>query len=67
MKNSEIRQLTTQEIIEQLNEEKDNLTRLRINHKVSDLENPLVISESKKIIARYKTELRAREIDEAKK
>ena len=67
MKNSEIRQLTTQEIIEQLKDEKQNLIRLRINHKVSDLENPLVLSDSKKTIARYKTELRAREINEDKK
>ncbi len=66
MKNSEIRQMTTEEIIEQLKDQKQNLTRLRINHKVSDLENPHVIKNTKRIIARFKTELRAREINQAK-
>lgn len=66
MTNAEIRQMTTQEIAEQLKDEKANLARLRINHKVSDLENPHVITKTKRLIARYKTELRARELTQAK-
>jgi large subunit ribosomal protein L29 len=64
MKNSEIKDLTTQEIIEKIEEEKKLLVRLRINHKVSNLDNPHKISESKRFIARLKTELRKRELSE---
>lgn len=66
MKNSEIQQMTTEDIIEQLKDQKENLTRLRINHKVSDLENPHVLKDTKRLIARFNTELRARELNEAK-
>jgi len=66
MKNSEIRELTTKEILERLDSEKTGLVGLKMNHKVSDLENPHQITESKRLIARLKTELRKREINEAK-
>lgn len=66
MTNSEIRQMTTQEIVEQLKDAKASLAKLKINHRVSDLENPHIITETKRLIARYKTELKAREISEAK-
>jgi len=66
MKNSEIRELTTKEIFERLDNEKANLTSLRMNHKISDLENPQQITESKRFIARLKTELRQRELNEIK-
>ena len=66
MKNSEIRELTTKEIFERLDTEKSNLTGLKMNHKISDLENPHQITESKRLIARLKTELRKRELNESK-
>ena len=66
MKNSEIKELTDKEIIEKITDEKSNLVRMRINHKVSDLDNPQKISELKKLIARLKTEKRAREINSNK-
>ncbi len=66
MKNSEIRELTTKEILERLDNEKSNLTSLRMNHKISDLENPQQITESKRFIARLKTDLRQRELNENK-
>lgn len=66
MKNSEIQQLTTKELVERIEEEKANLTRLRMNHVISPLENPNVIPATKQNIARLKTELRKREISEAK-
>ena len=62
MKNSEIKELTNKEIDEKIIDENDHLTRLRINHKVSDLDNPHVITESKRFIARLLTEKRSREI-----
>ena len=66
MKNSEIRELTTKEVLERLDNEKINMVSLRMNHKISDLENPHQITESKRFIARLKTELRQREVNESK-
>ncbi len=66
MKNSEIKELTTKELIERLDNEQTNRVSLRMNHKVTDLENPQQITESKRFIARLKTELRKRELNENK-
>ena len=66
MKNSEIKELSTKELFERLENEIDNLTSLRMNHKVSDLDNPHQIKESKRFIARLKTEIRKRELNEIK-
>jgi large subunit ribosomal protein L29 len=46
--------------------EKENLVRLRLNHAVSPLDNPLKIKESRKNIARLKTILRQRELSDNK-
>ncbi len=64
MKNSEIRQLTTKEILEKIGDEKNTLTRLKMNHAVSPLENPNKITDVKRDIARMKTELKKRELSE---
>ena len=66
MKNSEIRELTTKEIAERIDVEKDKLIRLRLNHAVSPLDNPIVLKEVKRNIARLKTEMRNRELTENK-
>ncbi|MCB2208941.1 MAG: 50S ribosomal protein L29 [Bacteroidetes bacterium] len=65
MKQEVIKELSTADIIERLEEEKKHLIRLRINHAVSPLENPHQISENRKTIARLNTELRHREIEES--
>ena len=64
MKQEVIKELSTADIIERLEEEQKHLVRLRINHAVSPLENPHQISENRKTIARLKTELKHREIEE---
>jgi large subunit ribosomal protein L29 len=66
MKNSEVIGLTSKEIVEKIETEKYNLTRLRLNHAVSPIENPQRIKEVRRIIARLKTELRKRELNEKK-
>ncbi|MDD4148477.1 MAG: 50S ribosomal protein L29 [Bacteroidales bacterium] len=66
MKNKEIIGLTTKEIAERIDSEKINLNKLRMNHAVSPLENPLRIKEVRRVIARLKTELRKRELTENK-
>jgi large subunit ribosomal protein L29 len=64
MKTSEIKELTSKEIVERLQVEKENLVRLKLNHAVSPLDNPMVIKESKQTVARLKTILHERELNE---
>ena len=64
MKTSEIKELTTKEIVERIDIEKENLVRLRLNHAVSPLDNPLKLKEAKKNIARLKTILHQRELSD---
>jgi len=63
MKSSVIKEMTTDELKERLEEEQKQLSKLRMNHTVSPLDNPTVISQSRKVIARIKTELRTRELE----
>lgn len=67
MKTSEIKELTTKEIVEKIQIEQENLVRLRLNHAVSPLDNPMKIKDSKADIARLKTVLRERELNENQK
>lgn len=64
MKQEVIKELSTADINERLDEERKHLTRLKLNHAVSPLENPHQISENRKTIARLETELRRRHIEE---
>lgn len=66
MKTSEIRQLTNKELEERISEEKNLFARMKINHTVSQLDNPLKIRKSRRIIARLNTELRQRQLAEKK-
>ena len=62
MKTAEIKELTNAEIEERLASEKESLTRMKINHSISPLENPMQIKVARKNIARLATELRGREL-----
>ncbi|WP_294142721.1 50S ribosomal protein L29 [uncultured Sanguibacteroides sp.] len=62
MKNSEIRELTTEDLKERILAEKANLTKMTMNHVVSPLENPMQIRAVRRDIARMLTELRKREL-----
>jgi large subunit ribosomal protein L29 len=64
MKVSEIKEMTTKEIVEKIQVEKENLIRLRMNHAVSPLDNPMKLKETRKNIARLKTILHQRELSE---
>jgi large subunit ribosomal protein L29 len=67
MKSSEIRELNVKELEERLENEENMLVRLRMNHAVSPLDNPNKIVETRRNIARLKTEIRARQIQESAK
>ena len=60
MKNSEILELSTEELSARLSEEKTTLTKLKFAHAVSAIENPTRITKVRKDIARLTTELTKR-------
>lgn len=64
MKSSEIRELTTQEILERIDNERTSLVRMKLNHAITPLDNPNKIKETRGNIARLLTELRKRELNE---
>ncbi|MGV8091023.1 MAG: 50S ribosomal protein L29 [Mangrovibacterium sp.] len=64
MKTSEIRELAVKEILERIQLEKDTLIRLNMNHAISPLDNPMKIKVARRNIARLKTILRQREINQ---
>jgi len=60
MKATEIRELTVKEIEERIETYQAQLQKLKMNHAVSPLDNPMKISEMRKTIARMKTILTER-------
>jgi len=60
MKNSEVLELTTEELVARIGEERNNLTKLKFAHTVSAIENPTRITKVRKDIARLNTELTKR-------
>jgi large subunit ribosomal protein L29 len=67
MKQEVISELSTEELKERLEEELKQLTKLKLNHSVSPLENPHKITDYRRTIARMKTELGKRELEAEKK
>ena len=63
MKNSEIIELSTAELIEKISTTSEELVRMKLNHTVNPLENPMKIRFTRKDIARLNTELRKRQIE----
>jgi len=64
MKSLEIKELSIQELAERLESEENMLVRMKMNHAVSPLDNPNKIVETRRNIARLKTEMRTRQIQE---
>jgi large subunit ribosomal protein L29 len=62
MKNSEIRNLTIEELAEKIQTESDSLQKLKFAQAISPIENPMKIKESRRFIAKLKTELRAKQL-----
>ena len=65
MKHQVITDLSTPDMVERLKEEQERLTKMKLSHAVSPLENPQSIKEQRRTIARLKTELRRRELEES--
>lgn len=62
MKNNEIKELSVADLQEKLVALQTELVKMRMNHVVSPLENPMLIRTQRKTIARLLTELRKREL-----
>ena len=62
MKKEEIKELTTTDLQDRLEQMEKEYRQMVINHSVSPLDNPAKIKADRRMIARIKTELRAREL-----
>lgn len=57
MKNAEIKNLSAGDLQSKLAEVKAEITKLKLAHKISPVENPIQIRDLRKTIARLNTEL----------
>lgn len=63
MKNAEIKELSTAELIERRDAEATSYKMLVLNHAISPIANPSEITKQRKTIARMNTEIRKRELN----
>jgi ribosomal protein L29 len=61
MKITEIREKTSEQLVELLKEQKNELFNLRFQHAINQLDNPQKLVESKKTIAKILTVLTEKE------
>jgi large subunit ribosomal protein L29 len=62
MKQIDIKDLSVDDLHENLAEQSELLAKLKMNHAVSPLENPMQIGVARRSVARLKTEIRKREL-----
>ncbi|TFG43884.1 MAG: 50S ribosomal protein L29 [Bacteroidia bacterium] len=67
MKTSEIKELSTSDLLDRIDTERTMLVRMKLNHAITPLDNPQKLKEVKLTIARLLTEMRSREINEKPK
>jgi large subunit ribosomal protein L29 len=63
MKNSELRDMSSEQLVLTLNETRERLFRLRIQAQTERLDAPSELRHSRRLIARIKTILRERELE----
>ena len=61
-KGTELKDLTLLELQDKLQDTRGTLDKLRFNHTVSPIDNPMQLRTKKKEVARILTELRKREL-----
>lgn len=64
MNNTEIRKLSTEELNKKISEYKEELFNLRMSQATGNLEKPSRIKELRKLVARMKTIIRERELND---
>jgi large subunit ribosomal protein L29 len=62
MKQIDIKDLSVEDLTEKFAEHKEVLAKMKLNHAVTPLENPMQIKFTRRTVARLKTELRNREL-----
>jgi large subunit ribosomal protein L29 len=62
MKNAEIIEMTSEDLNDKIQEIESVLNKMRMDHTVSELENPMSIQHSRRFLARLKTEKQKRQI-----
>lgn len=62
MKQQEIKELSTNDLIDKLDEWQNQLVKLKLNHSISPLDNPGKIKVYRRTIARMKSELQRRDV-----
>ncbi len=66
MEAKELRDMTDDELLEQLNDAKEELFNLRFQLATGQLDNPMKLKETRRVIARVQTVRREREMAAAK-
>ena len=61
MKAAEIRELSVEDLKAKIVEHTKALETLQLNHAVSTIENPIVIKDTRRLVARLKTVLNQKE------
>lgn len=62
MKSSELKELSLKELEERVDNERNFLSKLKLNHAISPLDNPMKIRGIRRDIARMETELKDRQL-----
>ena len=60
MTSKEIRELSSEEIAEHIRDEKEQLTHLEFQHAIADLQNPMILRDKRRTIARLSSILSER-------
>ena len=58
MKAKEIRELSVAEIEQRIAEEQESLQHLNFQHAIADIQNPMQLRDSRRLVARLKTILK---------
>jgi len=67
VKATEARELTDAELVERIGQIREELFRLRFRSTTQELENPALLRQLRKELARMKTILRERELEDAER
>ena len=65
MKAKEIHALSIEEISERVREEEEQLRQLNFQHAIAHLENPMILRQKRRLVARLKTILQEKKAAEA--
>ena len=63
MKIAEVKEMSTTDLVERIEAEVANYNQMALNHSISPLDNPAQIKQLRRTIARMKTVLRERELN----